>query len=126
MTVVAGDAPTDVGRATFRRATRGTEPRGGAPILIHSDSTNSPFAQDRDSALAEDLSAIIEHGVRDAHEVETEMTHIDDAPIHDEPIIAFGGSKQSGVGRLNEQRSLDEFTGMKRATVNRGHRQAPN
>lgn len=67
----------------------------------------------------------IERGMRIARRVETGMIHINDASIHDEPIIAFGGSKQSGFGRLNGQWSLDEFTEMKWISVNRGRRQFP-
>lgn len=67
----------------------------------------------------------IERGMRIARKVETGMIHINDASIHDEPIVAFGGSKQSGFGRLNGQWSLDEFTEMKWISVNRGRRQFP-
>jgi len=67
----------------------------------------------------------IERGMQIARKVETGMIHINDASIHDEPIIAFGGSKQSGFGRLNGQWSLDEFTEMKWISVNRGRRQFP-
>ncbi|MGC5626915.1 aldehyde dehydrogenase family protein [Georgenia sp. Z1344] len=67
----------------------------------------------------------IERGMRIARNVETGMIHINDASIHDEPIIAFGGSKQSGFGRLNGQWSLDEFTEMKWISVNRGRRRFP-
>lgn len=67
----------------------------------------------------------VERGMRIARKVETGMIHINDASIHDEPIIAFGGSKQSGFGRLNGQWSLDEFTEMKWISVNRGRRRFP-
>lgn len=67
----------------------------------------------------------IDRGMAIAHRVETGMIHINDASIHDEPIIAFGGAKASGFGRLNGQWSLDEFTEMKWISVNRGRRQFP-
>lgn len=45
-----------------------------------------------------------------AKRVQTGMIHVNDATMHDEPIVAFGGEKQSGVGRLNGAWSLGEFT----------------
>jgi len=68
----------------------------------------------------------VERGVRVARQIDTGMVHVNDASIHDEPIIAFGGSKHSGIGRLNGQWSLDEFTTMKWVWVNRGRRQFPD
>ena len=53
------------------------------------------------------------------------MIHVNDCTIHDEPIVAFGGEKQSGLGRLNGPWSLDEFTTMKWVSVNHGRRQFP-
>ena len=44
---------------------------------------------------------------------------------HDEPNVAFGGEKQSGLGRLNGAWSLDAFTTMQWVSVNRGRRQFP-
>lgn len=67
----------------------------------------------------------VERGVRVARQIDTGMIHVNDASIHDEPIVAFGGSKHSGIGRLNGQWSLDEFTTMKWVSVNRGRRQFP-
>lgn len=67
----------------------------------------------------------IERGLAIAKQVETGMIHINDTSIHDEPIVAFGGVKASGIGRLNGQWSLDEFTEMKWISVNYGRRQFP-
>lgn len=66
-----------------------------------------------------------DRGLRIARQIQSGMVHVNDASIHDEPIIAFGGSKQSGIGRLNGQWSLDEFTTMKWVSINRGRRQFP-
>lgn len=67
----------------------------------------------------------LDRGLRVARRIDTGMIHVNDASIHDEPIVAFGGSKHSGIGRLNGQWSLDEFTTMKWVSVNRGRRQFP-
>jgi acyl-CoA reductase-like NAD-dependent aldehyde dehydrogenase len=38
------------------------------------------------------------------------MVHVNDGTINDDPLIAFGGEKASGVGRLNGKWALEEFT----------------
>jgi vanillin dehydrogenase len=67
----------------------------------------------------------LERGVALAKRVQTGMIHVNDCTIHDEPIVAFGGEKQSGLGRLNGSWSLDEFTTMKWVSVNHGRRRFP-
>lgn len=67
----------------------------------------------------------LDRGVEVAKRVETGMIHVNDCTIHDEPIVAFGGEKQSGLGRLNGPWSLDEFTTFKWISVNHGRRQFP-
>lgn len=41
-----------------------------------------------------------ERGVRFALQVEAGMTHVNDVSVEDEPHLAFGGEKQSGLGRF--------------------------
>jgi vanillin dehydrogenase len=67
----------------------------------------------------------LDRGVALAKRVQTGMIHVNDCTIHDEPIVAFGGEKQSGLGRLNGSWSLDEFTTMKWVSVNYGRRRFP-
>ena len=67
----------------------------------------------------------LDRGLELAKRVQTGMIHLNDCTIHDEPIVAFGGEKQSGLGRLNGSWSLDEFTTMKWVSVNHGRRQFP-
>lgn len=57
--------------------------------------------------------------------IESGMIHVNDATIHDEPIVAFGGEKRSGLGRLNGEWSLGEFTTLKWISIHRGRRQFP-
>lgn len=40
----------------------------------------------------------------------TGMVHINDQSVNDEPYIAFGGEKMSGIGRFGRAHSLDAFT----------------
>ncbi len=67
----------------------------------------------------------LERGVEMAKKVHTGMIHVNDVTINDEPIVAFGGEKQSGLGRLNGEWSLDEFTTMKWISVHYGQRKFP-
>ncbi|MCY8151089.1 aldehyde dehydrogenase family protein [Bacillus paralicheniformis] len=59
----------------------------------------------------------VERGVAIAKQIETGMIHVNDTTINDEPHVAFGGEKQSGIGRLNGEWSLDEFTTLKWISV---------
>jgi acyl-CoA reductase-like NAD-dependent aldehyde dehydrogenase len=67
----------------------------------------------------------VEHGVALAKRIHTGMIHVNDATIHDEPIVPFGGEKQSGLGRLNGEWSIAEFTTLKWISVHHGKRQFP-
>lgn len=67
----------------------------------------------------------IPRAMRIARAVNTGMIHINDTTIADEPIIPFGGEKQSGIGRLNGQSSIDELTTLKWVSVNHGRRVYP-
>ena len=64
-------------------------------------------------------------GVEMAKKVHTGMIHVNDLTINDEPIVAFGGEKQSGIGRLNGEWSLEEFTTLKWISVNYDKRILP-
>lgn len=64
-------------------------------------------------------------GIELARRIHTGMIHINDATIHDEPIVPFGGEKQSGIGRMNGAASLYELTTTKWVSVHRGRRQFP-
>jgi aldehyde dehydrogenase (NAD+) len=49
-------------------------------------------------------------GTRFALRVRAGMTHVNDAPVNDEPNTAFGGEKASGVGRFGGDWAIEEFT----------------
>ena len=51
-----------------------------------------------------------ERGVQVARRIEAGMTHVNDHPVNDEPNTAFGGEKQSGIGRFGGRWALEEFT----------------
>lgn len=52
----------------------------------------------------------VEKGVEVAKKLETGMVHVNDQSVNDEPLIAFGGEKDSGLGRFGGVWSLEEFT----------------
>lgn len=45
------------------------------------------------------------------------MVHINNATVSDNSTVAFGGVKNSGVGREGGSYSIDEFTELKWITV---------
>ncbi|MBV6699471.1 aldehyde dehydrogenase family protein [Kitasatospora aureofaciens] len=67
----------------------------------------------------------VERGVRVAHRIETGMIHINDGTIADEPIVPFGGEKNSGVGRLNGDYTVDAFTTVKWISIQHGRSRFP-
>ncbi|MFD9125670.1 aldehyde dehydrogenase family protein [Kitasatospora sp. NPDC059571] len=67
----------------------------------------------------------IERGVRLARRIETGMIHINDGTIADEPIVPFGGEKNSGVGRLNGDATVDAFTTVKWISIQHGRSRFP-
>lgn len=67
----------------------------------------------------------VERGAELAKQLDTGMIHINDGTINDEPNVAFGGVKNSGLGRLNGDWSLDAFTTFKWISVQHKPRQYP-
>lgn len=51
-----------------------------------------------------------ERGTRFALRLNAGMTHVNDAPVNDDPNTAFGGEKDSGVGRFGGDWAIEEFT----------------
>jgi aldehyde dehydrogenase (NAD+) len=67
----------------------------------------------------------VESGAELAKQIDSGMVHINDGTINDEPIIAFGGEKASGIGRLNGRWALEEFTTLKWVSVQHQPRHFP-
>ncbi|MQY16301.1 putative aldehyde dehydrogenase YfmT [Streptomyces sp. RB5] len=65
-------------------------------------------------------TADTERGVRIAHRIDTGMIHVNDGTIADEAIVPFGGEKNSGVGRLNGESTVDAFTTVKWISIQHG------
>ncbi|MGV9275818.1 aldehyde dehydrogenase family protein [Streptomyces griseosporeus] len=70
-------------------------------------------------------TADVERGVAFAKRIETGMFHVNDGTIHDEPLVPFGGEKNSGIGRLGGESTLDAFTTLKWISVQHGRSEFP-
>ncbi|MFJ9371244.1 aldehyde dehydrogenase family protein [Nocardia sp. NPDC101769] len=51
-----------------------------------------------------------ERGARFALQLDAGMTHVNDSPVNAEPNTAYGGEKQSGLGRFGGRWAVNEFT----------------
>lgn len=56
------------------------------------------------------FSRDVDRAVRFARRIDAGMTHVNDAPVNDDANTAFGGEKDSGIGRFGGQWAIDEFT----------------
>ncbi|MBO1333830.1 aldehyde dehydrogenase family protein [Streptomyces sp. VRA16 Mangrove soil] len=70
-------------------------------------------------------TADVERGVAFAQQIDTGMIHVNDGTVHDEPLVAFGGEKRSGIGRLNGDATVEAFTTQKWISVQHGRSQFP-
>ncbi|MFF4166954.1 aldehyde dehydrogenase family protein [Streptomyces sp. NPDC001741] len=61
-----------------------------------------------------------ERGVRFARRIAGGMFHVNGGTVQDDPLVAFGGEKQSGMGRLNGEAAVEAFTTWKWISVQHG------
>ncbi|MEV3871650.1 aldehyde dehydrogenase family protein [Streptomyces sp. NPDC049906] len=64
-------------------------------------------------------TADAERGVAFARRVDTGMFHVNDSTIQDDPLVAYGGQKHSGPGRLGGEATVEAFTTWKWISVQR-------
>lgn len=67
----------------------------------------------------------VEQGAEWAKQIDSGMVHVNDGTINDEPLVAFGGEKASGTGRLNGRWALEEFTTLKWVSIQHKPRHYP-
>ncbi|WP_329169392.1 aldehyde dehydrogenase family protein [Streptomyces sp. NBC_01685] len=65
-------------------------------------------------------TADAERGVRFARRIRGGMFHVNGATVQDDPAVAFGGEKGSGMGRLNGEAAVEAFTTRKWISVQHG------
>jgi acyl-CoA reductase-like NAD-dependent aldehyde dehydrogenase len=73
------------------------------------------------AVFSENVPAALELAGR----IESGICHVNDATVHDEPQMPFGGVKASGWGRFGGRQALEEFTEMRWITVQDLPRQYP-
>jgi acyl-CoA reductase-like NAD-dependent aldehyde dehydrogenase len=66
-----------------------------------------------------------DRGLAIAGRLHAGIVHVNDQPVHDEPQMPFGGTKDSGWGRFGGTFAMDEFTEMQWVTVQSGTRPFP-
>ncbi|WP_327676294.1 aldehyde dehydrogenase family protein [Kitasatospora sp. NBC_00458] len=119
--VVLGDLPADA--PILRR-----ELFGPVVLVVQFDGEDEAvrIANDTPFGLSGAVhTADVERGVRVAQRIETGMIHVNDGTIADEAIVPFGGEKNSGVGRLNGESTVDAFTTVKWISIQHGRSRFP-
>lgn len=95
-------------------------------IMVEDEEEAIRVANDSEYGLSGAVHAgSIEHGVEVAQRIETGMIHVNDQGVNDEPIVAFGGEKASGLGRYGGEWALHEFTTVKWISVQTKPREYP-
>lgn len=85
------------------------------------------LANDVDEGLTSSVySKDLQRAYQAADQIEAGMTHINDQSVNDEPYIAFGGEKESGIGRFGRDHSLDAFTTWKWVSIQEEPRKFPS
>lgn len=115
-------------KGTNEMATAKHEMFGPVVTIIPVDSEEEALsvANDTEYGLSGSVHAGTEEHARNfAAKMETGMVHINDQSVNDEPLVAFGGMKSSGLGRFGGKWSLDEFTTFQWISIQEEKRQYP-
>ncbi|WKG03922.1 aldehyde dehydrogenase family protein [Mycolicibacterium sp. HK-90] len=105
--------PPQVLIGTNEVATAKEEVFGPAITIIAAESEDEALkiANDTEYGLSSAVfTRDINRGVEFALKVKAGMTHVNDSPVNEEDNTAYGGVKQSGLGRFGGTWSIDEFT----------------
>ncbi|WP_254544442.1 aldehyde dehydrogenase family protein [Halomarina pelagica] len=98
-----------------------------APVIPFSDDGEAiELANAVDQGLAASVhSTDRERAEAVADRIDAGMVHVNDQPINDEPHVPFGGVKDSGIGRFNDEYVMEEMTRTKWVSVQREEREYP-
>ncbi len=98
-----------------------------APVIVVEDAEEalSVANNSRFGLSSGVITRDFEKGLAIAERLETGMVHINDASVHDEPQVPFGGVKDSGWGRHGGLAALEEFTELRWVTMQRTPRHYP-
>ncbi|MFC7322098.1 aldehyde dehydrogenase family protein [Halobacillus campisalis] len=101
---------------------------GPVAVIIKVSSEEEAISVANDSVYGLSGSVFTEdihRGVEAAKQVNTGMIHINDQSVNDEAHVAFGGEKESGLGRFGGEWAIDKFTTVKTISVMNHHREFP-
>lgn len=97
-----------------------------APVIkVADDEAAVAVANDTEMGLSAAVFGEEAHATAIAHRIDAGMVHVNDQPINDEPHVAFGGTKGSGIGRYNGEEILRELTETKWLSVQHEPREFP-
>jgi acyl-CoA reductase-like NAD-dependent aldehyde dehydrogenase len=83
-------------------------------------------ANDTEYGLSASIfSRDVERAEQLARRIESGICHINDATVHDEPQVPFGGVKSSGWGRFGGEWAAEEFTELRWITIQDEPREYP-
>ena len=105
-----------------------TECFGPVAAVIRADDHERALALANDSSYGLSAAVITNDLQKAMHMVEgleAGMVHINGPTIRDEPVVPFGGVKDSGLGREGGRYSMEEFTELKWVTVQTGQQGFP-
>ncbi|MDR0593670.1 MAG: aldehyde dehydrogenase family protein [Bifidobacteriaceae bacterium] len=93
-----------------------------APIIRAADESEAlAMANDTEYGLSSAVfSGDLERAARFGAKIEAGMTHVNDQTVGDEAHVMFGGEKNSGLGRFNDDWVIEEFTRTHWLAVNHG------
>jgi len=120
--------PTVVADITQQMSIFRTECFGPVASVIKADDHLHALAlaNDADYGLS---SAVLTNDLQKAlalaEGIEAGMVHINGPSVRDEPVIPFGGVKNSGMGREGGHFSIDELTELKWITIQSGQNKYP-
>jgi acyl-CoA reductase-like NAD-dependent aldehyde dehydrogenase len=120
--------PTVLRGVTAEMRIYGEESFGPSVSIIEVDGVEEAIrvANDTEYGLSASVfSTNIEQAEQVASQIESGICHINDATVHDEPQVPFGGVKASGWGRFGGEWAAEEFTELRWITVQDEAREYP-
>jgi len=95
-------------------------------IPVDDDEEAIRVANDTEYGLAAAIfSRDVPRALELAQRIESGICHVNDATVHDEPQMPFGGLKASGWGRFGGTQAIGEFSDVRWITVQGLDREYP-
>jgi acyl-CoA reductase-like NAD-dependent aldehyde dehydrogenase len=95
-------------------------------IPVDGDEEAVRVANDTEYGLAAAVfSRDVPRALEIAQQIESGICHVNDATVHDEPQMPFGGVKDSGWGRFGGSQAVQEFSDLRWITVQSLAREYP-